>query len=72
MSLVVSKPCREDEESRHARVNDWKIPLAFNKLRHTVSIEGSNSMPQGWRMKERVSDVNLMIKNAMGKCNFNR
>ncbi|XP_051171170.1 regulatory-associated protein of mTOR isoform X1 [Leptopilina boulardi] len=61
MSLVVSKPCREDEESRHARVNDWKIPLAFNKLRHTVSIEGNNSMPQGWRMKERMKTVSVAL-----------
>ncbi|KAK0077123.1 hypothetical protein PV325_004412 [Microctonus aethiopoides] len=33
---------------------DWSMPIAFNKIRHTSSIEGINPIAQSWRMKERV------------------
>lgn len=42
----------DDEEA-----DDWKLPLAFVKKRHTEPIEGAKIFPQSWRMKERVSNL---------------
>ena len=67
MSLVVSKPCRKDEKYKQNQTEDWKLPLAFNKLRHTVIIEGINWQAQTWRMKERVRDARVII--MIIKCN---
>lgn len=41
-----------DEEE--ADMNDWKLPLAFMKKRHSEKIEGSKALAQSWRMKDRV------------------
>ncbi|XP_033214111.1 regulatory-associated protein of mTOR isoform X2 [Belonocnema kinseyi] len=61
MSLVVSKPCRENEQSKQGQLEDWKMPLAFNRLRHTVTIEGITKLPQTWRMKERMKTVSVAL-----------
>lgn len=42
-----------DEEE--ADLADWNLPLAFMKKRHCEKIEGSKSLAQSWRMKDRVS-----------------
>lgn len=42
----------EDEDE----IVDWQLPLCFMKKRHREQIEGSRSLAQTWRMKERVSD----------------
>lgn len=42
----------EEDESD---LTDWNLPLAFMKKRHCEKIEGSKSLAQSWRMKDRVS-----------------
>lgn len=37
-----------------ADLSDWNLPLAFMKKRHCEKIEGSKSLAQSWRMKDRV------------------
>ena len=37
---------------------DWQLPLCFMKKRHKEKIEGIACLPQSWRMKERVSNIN--------------
>lgn len=46
----------EDDE---ADLTDWNLPLAFMKKRHCEKIEGSKSLAQSWRMKDRVSGSRL-------------
>lgn len=41
----------EEDESD---LTDWNLPLAFMKKRHCEKIEGSKSLAQSWRMKDRV------------------
>ena len=36
---------------------DWQLPLCFMKKRHKEKIEGIHCLPQSWRMKERVCEV---------------
>lgn len=43
-------------EEDEADLTDWNLPLAFMKKRHCEKIEGSKSLAQSWRMKDRVSD----------------
>ncbi|XP_011498096.1 PREDICTED: regulatory-associated protein of mTOR isoform X1 [Ceratosolen solmsi marchali] len=40
---------------------DWQLPLAFNKSRHMVTIEGVNCITQTWRMKERMKTVSVAL-----------
>lgn len=47
----------EDE----ADLTDWNLPLAFMKKRHCEKIEGSKSLAQSWRMKDRVSGLSLRL-----------
>lgn len=42
-------------EEEEADMNDWKLPLAFMKKRHSEKIEGSKALAQSWRMKDRVN-----------------
>ncbi|CAH0389097.1 unnamed protein product [Bemisia tabaci] len=46
----------DDEEA-----DDWKLPLAFVKKRHTEPIEGAKIFPQSWRMKERMKTVSVAL-----------
>lgn len=46
-------------EEEEADMNDWKLPLAFMKKRHSEKIEGSKALAQSWRMKDRV--ISLLI-----------
>lgn len=48
----------EEDESD---LTDWNLPLAFMKKRHCEKIEGSKSLAQSWRMKDRV-----MLQGMMG------
>ena len=41
-------------EEEEADMNDWNLPLAFMKKRHSEKIEGSKALAQSWRMKDRV------------------
>ena len=42
-------------EEDEGELIDWQLPLCFMKKRHKEKIEGTNCLPQTWRMKERVS-----------------
>ncbi|CAG10764.1 unnamed protein product, partial [Tetraodon nigroviridis] len=44
-------------EEEEADMNDWKLPLAFMKKRHSEKIEGSKALAQSWRMKDRSDSV---------------
>lgn len=44
-------------EEEEADMNDWKLPLAFMKKRHSEKIEGSKALAQSWRMKDRVMSL---------------
>ncbi|XP_076243064.1 regulatory associated protein of MTOR complex 1 isoform X2 [Calliopsis andreniformis] len=61
MSVIASKPCYEEENSRLTEEDDWKIQLAFCKPRHTTPIEGVNCITQTWRMKERMKTVSVAL-----------
>lgn len=61
MSVIASKPCHEEENSRSTEEDDWNMQLAFCKPRHTTIIEGVNCITQTWRMKERVRFFPLLV-----------
>ncbi|XP_075760202.1 regulatory-associated protein of mTOR isoform X3 [Pelodiscus sinensis] len=48
----------EEEESD---LTDWNLPLAFMKKRHCEKIEGSKSLAQSWRMKDRMKTVSVAL-----------
>lgn len=53
--IAVGKEAEEEDfGSDGAEFGDWQMPLAFMKKRHTEAIEGSKTVTQSWRMKERV------------------
>lgn len=52
-------------EEEEADMNDWKLPLAFMKKRHSEKIEGSKALAQSWRMKDRV--IFLLIYASCAK-----
>ena len=49
-------------EEEEADMNDWKLPLAFMKKRHSEKIEGSKALAQSWRMKDRVSSLLMYVR----------
>ncbi|XP_008293792.1 regulatory-associated protein of mTOR [Stegastes partitus] len=48
-------------EEEEADMNDWKLPLAFMKKRHSEKIEGSKALAQSWRMKDRMKTVSVAL-----------
>ena len=57
MVIPIGKEADEDEYiGADQTMNDFTMALAFNEKRHTENIEGSKSVTQTWRMKERVID----------------
>nr|XP_061791704.1 regulatory-associated protein of mTOR isoform X2 [Nerophis lumbriciformis] len=44
-----------------ADMNDWELPLAFMKKRHSEKIEGSKALAQSWRMKDRMKTVSVAL-----------
>ncbi|XP_051037697.1 regulatory-associated protein of mTOR [Phodopus roborovskii] len=48
-------------EEDEADVTDWNLPLAFMKKRHCEKIEGSKSLAQSWRMKDRMKTVSVAL-----------
>ncbi|XP_040606092.1 regulatory-associated protein of mTOR [Mesocricetus auratus] len=48
-------------EEEEADVADWNLPLAFMKKRHCEKIEGSKSLAQSWRMKDRMKTVSVAL-----------
>ncbi|KAH0548367.1 regulatory-associated protein of mTOR isoform X1 [Cotesia glomerata] len=71
MSLVPIKQSRQgskhdddddnNELERREKEEDWKLPIAFNKPRHTATIEGINCTTQFWRLKERMKTVSVAL-----------
>ncbi len=52
----VGKEADEEEYNiSESDLSSFKMTLAFTEKRHMEEIEGSKSMTQTWRMKERVS-----------------
>ncbi|KAI9527992.1 hypothetical protein NQZ68_026034, partial [Dissostichus eleginoides] len=56
-SDLLQSPAVGLTEEEEADMNDWKLPLAFMKKRHSEKIEGSKALAQSWRMKDRLSDL---------------
>ena len=64
-SDLLQSPAVGLTEEEEADMNDWKLPLAFMKKRHSEKIEGSKALAQSWRMKDRVS---FKVKDAFCVC----
>lgn len=60
-SEMLQSPLLGLGEEDESDLTDWNLPLAFMKKRHCEKIEGSKSLAQSWRMKDRV-----MLKGRMG------
>lgn len=58
-SEMLQSPLLGLGEEDEADLTDWNLPLAFMKKRHCEKIEGSKSLAQSWRMKDRVSGFPL-------------
>lgn len=60
-SEMLQSPLLGLGEEDESDLTDWNLPLAFMKKRHCEKIEGSKSLAQSWRMKDRV-----MLQGTMG------
>jgi len=52
-----NEDCTEEEDE----LIDWQLPSCFMKKRHKEKIEGSGSLLQTWRMKERMKTVSVAL-----------
>uniref|UniRef100_A0A8B9QFH2 Regulatory associated protein of MTOR complex 1 n=1 Tax=Apteryx owenii TaxID=8824 RepID=A0A8B9QFH2_APTOW len=52
-SEMLQSPLLGLGEEDESDLTDWNLPLAFMKKRHCEKIEGSKSLAQSWRMKDR-------------------
>ena len=53
-TVPVGKEAEEDDVDEVFDLEESRYPLAFTEKRHTEKIEGSTTLTQTWRMKERV------------------
>lgn len=60
-SEMLQSPLLGLGEEDESDLTDWNLPLAFMKKRHCEKIEGSKSLAQSWRMKDRV-----MLQGTVG------
>uniref|UniRef100_A0A8C4F3E1 Raptor N-terminal CASPase-like domain-containing protein n=1 Tax=Dicentrarchus labrax TaxID=13489 RepID=A0A8C4F3E1_DICLA len=60
-SELLHSPAVGLAEEEEADMNDWKLPLAFMKKRHSEKIEGSKALAQSWRMKDRMKTVSVAL-----------
>ncbi|KAM8786673.1 regulatory-associated protein of mTOR [Rhynchonycteris naso] len=60
-SEVLQSPLLGLGEEDEADLTDWNLPLAFMKKRHCEKIEGSKSLAQSWRMKDRMKTVSVAL-----------
>uniref|UniRef100_A0A8C2WZG3 Regulatory associated protein of MTOR complex 1 n=1 Tax=Cyclopterus lumpus TaxID=8103 RepID=A0A8C2WZG3_CYCLU len=60
-SDLLNSPAVGLGEEEEADTNDWKLPLAFMKKRHSEKIEGSKALAQSWRMKDRMKTVSVAL-----------
>uniref|UniRef100_A0A8C6SPR7 Regulatory-associated protein of mTOR n=1 Tax=Neogobius melanostomus TaxID=47308 RepID=A0A8C6SPR7_9GOBI len=61
MDSELHSPALALAEEEEADMNDWKLPLAFMKKRHSEKIEGSKALAQSWRMKDRMKTVSVAL-----------
>ncbi|XP_030064459.1 regulatory-associated protein of mTOR isoform X2 [Microcaecilia unicolor] len=61
MELDLLSPALGLGEEEEADLSDWNLPLAFMKKRHCEKIEGSKSLAQSWRMKDRMKTVSVAL-----------
>lgn len=60
-SEMLQSPLLGLGEEDEADLTDWNLPLAFMKKRHCEKIEGSKSLAQSWRMKDRMKTVSVAL-----------
>lgn len=60
-SEMLQSPLMGLGEEDEADLTDWNLPLAFMKKRHCEKIEGSKSLAQSWRMKDRMKTVSVAL-----------
>ncbi|XP_036051233.1 regulatory-associated protein of mTOR [Onychomys torridus] len=60
-SEMLQSPLTGLGEEDEADLTDWNLPLAFMKKRHCEKIEGSKSLAQSWRMKDRMKTVSVAL-----------
>uniref|UniRef100_A0A8C5D1M3 Raptor N-terminal CASPase-like domain-containing protein n=1 Tax=Gouania willdenowi TaxID=441366 RepID=A0A8C5D1M3_GOUWI len=58
---LLNSPAVGLAEEEEADMDDWKLPLAFMKKRHSEKIEGSKALAQSWRMKDRMKTVSVAL-----------
>ncbi|XP_011788621.1 PREDICTED: regulatory-associated protein of mTOR [Colobus angolensis palliatus] len=63
-SEMLQSPLLGLGEEDEADLTDWNLPLAFMKKRHCEKIEGSKSLAQSWRMKDRCLPFSLSWSNT--------
>ena len=51
----------EDQEDLLTDLYDWALPRALAQKRHLEKIEGTETSPQTWRMKERVTKLHFFF-----------
>ncbi|KAM3956954.1 LOW QUALITY PROTEIN: regulatory associated protein of MTOR complex 1 [Aphomia sociella] len=47
------KNCEKGDSETSSDVDDWDLPLSFNKPRHIEPIKGSERVEHSWRVKEK-------------------
>ncbi|CAI5765781.1 regulatory-associated protein of mTOR isoform X2 [Podarcis lilfordi] len=60
-SDMLQSPLLGLAEEDESDMTDWNLPLAFMKKRHCEKIEGSKSLAQSWRMKDRMKTVSVAL-----------
>ncbi|XP_014742919.1 PREDICTED: regulatory-associated protein of mTOR [Sturnus vulgaris] len=60
-SEILQSPLLGLGEEDESDLTDWNLPLAFMKKRHCEKIEGSKSLAQSWRMKDRMKTVSVAL-----------
>ena len=53
-TVPVGKEAAEEDVDEVFDLEECRLPLAFTEKRHTEKIEGTTTVTQTWRMKERV------------------
>ncbi|XP_074081059.1 regulatory-associated protein of mTOR isoform X3 [Macrotis lagotis] len=60
-SEMLQSPLLGLGEEDESDLTDWNLPLTFMKKRHCEKIEGSKSLAQSWRMKDRMKTVSVAL-----------
>jgi hypothetical protein len=50
----IKKNSDNEDSSSDSDVDDWDLPLSFDKPRHLESIKGAERVEHSWRVKEKV------------------